>query len=100
MASKRTNNPNGRPKGSFNHKNAFLRAAINEIIEDNLEGLKDDLEALAPRDRVASLTQLMQFVLPKLQSIDMDIDAKNKDKYEQAIDQLAGIGEDNTESTN
>lgn len=93
----KTNNPNGRPKGSYNARNALLRQAIDEIVANNVKGFTKDLKLLKPKERVDSIISLMSFVLPKLQSIDVDIDNQSKSKYERLIDEMAGVTTDKTE---
>lgn len=55
----------GRQPGSTNLITKDLRGRVLDIVESNLEGLEDTLEQMEPRDKVAVLLKLMEFVLPK-----------------------------------
>lgn len=61
----KTNNPNGRPKGTPNKFTKELRDFIADIVDENREQIAEDLKALEPKDRLSILEKLMQYVLPK-----------------------------------
>lgn len=64
-------NPNGRPIGATNKATRELAERLHSIIESNMEGLEKDLRAMEPAERVKAITSLMQYVMPKQQSINM-----------------------------
>ena len=70
----KTNNPNGRPKGVPNKKNADLRERINALIENNWANVQSDLDMLEAKERLAFLEKLLSYTLPKLQSVQMQSD--------------------------
>lgn len=72
MKKGKTNNPNGRPKGKPNKVTAELKDWINQIISDNKNQVVDDLKKLEPKDRLQILERLMQYVVPKQQSISVE----------------------------
>ena len=55
----------GRKPGSTNLLTKDLRGRVLDIVESNLEGLEDTLKQMEPRDKIAVLLKLMEFVLPK-----------------------------------
>ena len=55
----------GRKPGSTNIIGKDLRGRVLDIVENNLEGLEGTLEHLEPKDRIAVILKLMEFVLPK-----------------------------------
>lgn len=55
----------GRQPGSTNLITKDLRGRVLDIVESNLEGLEDTLKQMEPRDKIAVLLKLMEFVLPK-----------------------------------
>ena len=62
----------GRAAGTPNKVTADLRSAIKKIIEDNIEQVSQDIAKLSPKDRVAVLEKLMQYVIPKIQAVEFD----------------------------
>lgn len=76
-----TNNPNGRPKGKPNRVTSELKGWINNIITDNKDQVIKDLKELEPKDRLTILERLMQYVIPKQQSISFEaqIEAEYKE---------------------
>lgn len=42
-----------------------MRGRVLDIVERNLEGLEGTLEQMEPRDKVAVLLKLMEFILPR-----------------------------------
>ena len=59
MRKGKTNNPNGRPKGSPNKVTSDVKAFITDIIESNRETIVSDLQALEPYQRLTILERLM-----------------------------------------
>lgn len=81
MRKGKTNNPNGRPKGKPNKVTSELKAWINKIIDDNKEQVINDLKELDPKDRLTIIERLMQYVIPKQQSI--SVEAQIQAEYEE-----------------
>ena len=67
-----TGNPNGRPRGKPNRVTADLKTWINELLNDNLDLIVSDLGKLESRDRLQILEKLMQYVVPKQQSVSVE----------------------------
>jgi hypothetical protein len=69
-------NPSGRPKGSGNKDTERARAIISDILTNNknVEKLKREFAALSGRDMVKAWTDLMPYIVPKLQATTLDID--------------------------
>ena len=62
----------GRVVGSQNKVTADLRNTIKKIIEDNIEQVSVDIASLSPKDRVAIIEKLLQYVIPKIQAVEFD----------------------------
>ena len=59
----------GRQKGTPNRMTKELRSVLKDLMFEELEHLKEKLDALKPRERVELLIKLMPFILPKRQRI-------------------------------
>lgn len=65
-------NPKGRPIGIKSKSgNTILLERIKTIISNNIDDLDDTIKQLEPMDKVKALTALMQYVLPKMQAVDV-----------------------------
>lgn len=85
-----TNNPNGRPKGVGNKLNNDLKARIAQIIENGFETIEADIQALEPKDRVNAYLKLTEYLVPKLRSISVDTEEKERaEKPSWLIDNLS-----------
>lgn len=63
----------GRAKGTPNKVTSELRRWIAKLVKSNRRQMEQDLAALEPKDRVAMLEKLMQYVIPKRQNINADL---------------------------
>lgn len=70
----KTGNPDGRPKGSLNKNTSKLREAISCFLTDNFDSIVNDFQELSPKDRVKFYCDLLNYNLPKVQSIQMETD--------------------------
>lgn len=64
-------NPSGRPKGATNKSTREITERLKNIIDANLDGLDEDLRSMSSTERVRALSALMQYVLPKQQSVNV-----------------------------
>lgn len=90
--SKNNNYSTGRPKGSRNRNTEALRGYLLELLQDNKEQLKEDLEELEPFQRVQTYIQLAKVVLPALKQIDLDANVTNKPM--DAIDKILQMSDE------
>lgn len=87
MEKRKTNNPNGRPKGTPNKITTDLREFIRLLLSDNLEQLRADFEQLEGKDRLIIMERLLSYVLPKLNNmvINEDVDKKGLKSKEEFL---------------
>jgi hypothetical protein len=69
---KGTDKTGGRAKGTPNKVTADLRAWVECLINKNLSKMEKDLKKLEPKDRLVILERLMQYTIPKQQSISVE----------------------------
>ncbi len=67
-----TNNPKGRPKGTPNKTTSELKEWVNNLLDKNKIQFEKDLKAVEPEKRLAIIEKLLQYSLPKQQSISID----------------------------
>ncbi len=82
----------GRPKGAKNKVNTEIRGLIQKLFDDNYHTIQDDLEALEPKDRLKFITDLMPYLLPKLQSTthttEIDLDGMSEEDLDILIERI------------
>lgn len=61
----------GRKRGTPNKVTGTLKEFVANLIDQNREQMERDLRSLNPKDRLFILERLMQYVLPKNQSVDV-----------------------------
>jgi len=67
-------------EGVPNRTTQQVRKAFQLLIDDNLEQMQSDLDALTPRDRLRFIIDLSKFILPQLQAVSID-DLRDKDEF-------------------
>ena len=55
----------GREKGTQNTVTANVQKGIAEIVNGNLDKLREDLVAMTPQERVAAIAKLLPYVVPR-----------------------------------
>lgn len=69
-----TNNPKGRPKGTPNRATTEMRKWLKCFLDENQKQIEDDFKALEPHQRLQMFERLLQYTLPKMQSVSASID--------------------------
>lgn len=64
----------GRQAGTPNKFTGTLKEFVVNLVDENREQINKDLKKLTPKDRLNILERLMQYVLPKQQSVKADVD--------------------------
>lgn len=65
-------NINGRTLGSSNRVSKQLWESITFYLENNFERLESDFKSLPPRDRIKFYCDLLQYGLPKIQTVQLE----------------------------
>jgi hypothetical protein len=82
----------GKPKGAKNKVNTEIRGLVKKLFDDNYETIQEDLESLEPKDRLKFLSDLLPYLLPKLQSTThsqkIDLDQLSGDELDILIDRI------------
>ena len=91
MRFKKGNNLGGRSTGSKNKITQKIRDSFSKLINDNLEGLQNDLDDLEAKDRLRIIIDLAGYVIPKMKAVEVQAEVKNRDVT--FLDQLLGIDE-------
>ena len=64
----------GREKGTPNKLTKELRAALKDVLYDEIERLPHRLDELETKDRLELLVKLMPYVFPMVQSVSHSLD--------------------------
>jgi hypothetical protein len=82
----------GKPKGAKNKVNTEIRGLVQKLFDDNYETIQEDMESLEPKDRLKFLSDLLPYLLPKLQSTThsqkIDLDQLSGDELDILIDRI------------
>ena len=86
----------GRQKGTPNKTTSTLRSAISKIVNDyyNSDTLVEDIGKLKPKERVDMMERLAAYVVPKLQSVDLNAEVKTEHTIEDMLIELAAEEEE------
>lgn len=84
----RTGNPNGRPKGSQNKITKTTKEWIAGLIDQNRKQVERDLKKLEPKDRIAMIEKLLQYVIPKASTVNINLERLNDQQLDQLIDEM------------
>jgi hypothetical protein len=79
-------NPSGRPKGSRNKASEHLRGLIADFLEEKFDQVVQDFADLDPKDRIRFYCDMLQYSVPKLQSVGSSVDFENLS--DQELDQI------------
>jgi hypothetical protein len=60
----KTNNPNGRPAGAINKLASDCRLSIAELLNDNQEKIREELQGLSGREFLSFAIALLKYVVP------------------------------------
>lgn len=80
----KTNNLNGRPKGTPNKATSATREAFNKLIEDNIPNLSKWIRAVAAEDPKSALdviAKLAEYTTPKLARTETQLEIQDKKRF-------------------
>ena len=81
-------NKNGRPKGATNRSSEMQKVNIQRMINEGLDYMKQDYHTIREEDPAKALTlliKLLEFSVPKLKSVDMQVQAEVNSKVEEIV---------------
>lgn len=80
----------GRKKGTPNKTTGSVREWIAGVIDSNREQMESDLQELEPKERLAMLEKLMQYVVPKQQAVSANVnfDQMTDDQLDMLINEM------------
>lgn len=79
----KSNNPNGRPKGSKNKVDEAVRERFRAFMDAASEEMLDlwrDVAANSPKDALIMIKDYAEFVLPKLSRVESKVENRHVDK--------------------
>lgn len=80
----------GRSKGTPNKVTSTVKDWISQLIDDNRSQIEKDIKKLSPKDRLQMFEKLMQYVIPKQQSVraDVDLSKLSESQLDLIVDEL------------
>jgi len=86
MKTKGSPKTGGRQKGTPNKITTDLRTWLNDLLNNNRQTFENDLHELEPHQRVAIFEKLLSYSLPKLQSVEAQIEQRLDNLTDEQID--------------
>jgi hypothetical protein len=71
----------GRKAGTPNKITGTLKEFLSDLIDDNREQIKQDLESLSAKDRLQMIERFMQYIMPKQKEIEFSGTMTEDEKY-------------------
>jgi hypothetical protein len=95
-------NRSGRPRGSTNRSSEMMKVNVARAANLGLDYLKEDYERLRkedPRGALNLLMKLLEYNIPKLKSVDMNVEGEINQKIEEIIINVnrSGSKDENTD---
>ena len=89
----KSGNPNGRPKGAKNKLGGDLREMISEFLKDQFPVIVEDFKKLKPREKAKVYGDLLQYGLPRLQSISLEtqLESLTEEQMNEIMDRLIKV---------
>lgn len=75
----------GRPRGSKNRSSEMQKVNIQRLINEGLDFMKEDYHKIREEDPARALSlliKLLEFSIPKLKAVDMNIEGEIKQEIE------------------
>lgn len=81
----------GRAKGTPNKVTASTRKWLSDLLQKHRKKFERDMKALSPDKRVQVYERLLQYVLPKQQTmfVDVDLDRLSDDQLDDIISKIS-----------
>lgn len=73
---KKGNQLGGRTAGAVGKVNSKTKEFFALLLENNLSKLQSDIDSLEPKDRLKILIDLAGFIVPKMKSVENNIEVK------------------------
>ena len=73
---KKGNNLGGRTPGAVGKSNAKTKEAFALLLDNNLDRIQSDIDALEPKDRLKILIDLAGFIVPKQKAVEQSVSVK------------------------
>lgn len=85
------NKATGRPKGSANKSTSQIREAYTNLLNDNLDQLKEDFKELEPKERIKLFLDMSKYIVPTLKATEMEIGDKTLSKFNKPLAEFFGV---------
>jgi hypothetical protein len=72
------NKTGGRTAGTPNKITADIRESLRNFVESNILTVQQNFDALEPKDKLKFLSDILPFILPKMQSVVIEPETKRR----------------------
>jgi len=84
----KSGNPNGRPKGAVNKKTEKWHELCDYLLDEGTERLMRALEQLEPKEFVDAYSKILNYIKPKLQSVEANQTSQMKIVIQNELENL------------
>ena len=91
----------GRPRGSANRSSEMQKVNIQRMINEGLDYMKEDYHKIREEDPAKALSlliKLMEYSIPKLKSVDMEVKGEINNKVEKITIEIKQRNDGNKEN--
>jgi hypothetical protein len=81
----------GREKGVQNKATSKVREAYTQLLEDNLQQLREDFKELEPKERIKLFLDMSKYIIPQLKASELKLDDDTIDRFNMPIAKFFGI---------
>ena len=75
-------NRKGRPQNAINKLSRPLKMCISEFLDEKFNEIPAIWSKLTPRDKIKLFADLLPYVMPKMQSVDVDMTLQNLTEHD------------------
>lgn len=82
----------GKPPGAATNASKKVKEAIYNFLSDNIDSIQESFDSLKPKEKLQFISELIPYAMPRLQSIQAEIDQKTEHSGKMVIEIIRSNG--------